>query len=62
MKLHSTVLKQLDKYRKHCLWRGAEMNDKENPRAASTNINDKRNIQRLPGQWFAILRKEALEC
>jgi hypothetical protein len=38
------------------------MNDKENPRAASTNINDKRNLQRLPGQWFAILRKEALEC
>jgi hypothetical protein len=28
IKLHKTVIKQLDKYRKHCLWRGSEINAK----------------------------------
>ena len=26
--LHKTVIKQVDKYRKHCLWRGADINAK----------------------------------
>jgi hypothetical protein len=25
-KMHKTVIKQVDKYRKHCLWRGADIN------------------------------------
>jgi hypothetical protein len=24
--MHKTVIKQVDKYRKHCLWRGADIN------------------------------------
>ena len=31
--LPETVLQQIDKYRKHCLWRGADMNDKKPPKA-----------------------------
>jgi len=33
-KLHKTVVKQIDKYRKHCLWRGADINAKQPPKAA----------------------------
>jgi len=33
-KLHKTVIKQIDKYRKHCLWRGADINAKKPPSAA----------------------------
>jgi hypothetical protein len=33
-KLHKTVIKQIDKYRKHCLWRGADINFKTPPKAA----------------------------
>jgi hypothetical protein len=32
--LHKTVIKQVDKYRKHCLWRGADIIDKRPPKAA----------------------------
>ena len=32
--LHSTVREQIDKYRKHCLWRGAEENNRINAKAA----------------------------
>ena len=32
--LHKTVIKQIDKYRKHCLWRGADLNAKKPPKAA----------------------------
>lgn len=32
--LHKTVIKQVDKYRKHYLWRGADINDKRPPKAA----------------------------
>ena len=32
--LHKTVIKQIDKYRKHCLWRGADINAKNPPKAA----------------------------
>jgi len=33
-KLHKTVVKQVDKYRKHCLWRGSDINAKQPPKAA----------------------------
>ena len=32
--LHKTVVKQLDGYRKHCFWRGADLNDKKPPKIA----------------------------
>ena len=32
--LYKTVIKQIDKYRKHCLWRGADINAKNPPKAA----------------------------
>lgn len=32
--LPKTVIKQIDKYRKHCLWRGAEKNEKKIAKAA----------------------------
>jgi len=32
--LHKTVIKQIDKYRKHCQWRGADINAKTPPKAA----------------------------
>jgi len=33
-KLHKTVIKQIDKFRKHCLWRGADIDAKSPPKAA----------------------------
>lgn len=32
--MHKTVIKQIDKYRKHCLWRGGDINNKSPPKAA----------------------------
>ena len=32
--LHKMIIKQVDKYRKHCLWRGADINTKTPPKAA----------------------------
>lgn len=32
--IHKTVFKQIDKYRKHCLWRGADINARTPPKAA----------------------------
>jgi hypothetical protein len=34
MKLPITVIKQLDKFRKYCLWRGSDINSKKPPKAA----------------------------
>jgi hypothetical protein len=34
LKLHKGVIEQLDKYRKHCLWRGSDLNAKQPPKAA----------------------------
>lgn len=34
--LPKTVIKQTDKYRKHCLWRGSDVNNKKPPKAAWT--------------------------
>jgi hypothetical protein len=34
LKVHKTVIKQLDKYRKHLLWRGADLTDRKPPKAA----------------------------
>jgi hypothetical protein len=33
-KLHKTVIKHIDKFRKNCLWRGADFNAKTPPKAA----------------------------
>ena len=33
-KLHKTVIKQVDKYRKHCLWRGSDINARQPPKVA----------------------------
>jgi hypothetical protein len=33
-KLQETVIKQIDKFRKHCLWRGSDLNTKTPPKAA----------------------------
>lgn len=32
--MHKTVIKQIDKYRKHCLWRGGHISAKNPPKAA----------------------------
>jgi len=32
--LPKTIDKQIDKYRKHCLWRGSDINSKKPPKAA----------------------------
>ena len=34
LKLHEAVYKQIDKYRKHFLWRGSDPNNKKPPMAA----------------------------
>jgi hypothetical protein len=31
LKLPATVIKQIDNYIRHCLWRGAYINDKKPP-------------------------------
>jgi hypothetical protein len=36
--LSKTVIKQIDKYRKYCLWRGANINSKAPPKAAWTMV------------------------
>jgi hypothetical protein len=41
--LLKTIIKQIDKYRKHCLWRGADINAKTPPKKL--------------GKWFACLKK-----
>ena len=33
-RLHKMVIQQIDKYRKHCLWRGSNINAKKPPKAA----------------------------
>jgi hypothetical protein len=38
LKLHKGVIKQVDKYRKHCLWRGSDLNSKKPPKAAWTMV------------------------
>jgi hypothetical protein len=34
LELPKTVIKQIDKFRKHCLWRGSDINGKAQPKAA----------------------------
>jgi hypothetical protein len=38
MKIPITVIKQIDKYRKYCLWRGSDINSKKPPKAAWKSI------------------------
>jgi hypothetical protein len=32
--LTKTIIKQIDKYKKRCLWRGSDLNNKKQPKAA----------------------------
>jgi hypothetical protein len=32
--LPKTVIRQIDRFRKHCLWRGSDINSKKPPKAA----------------------------
>ena len=32
--IHNTIINQIDKFRKHCLWRGADINAQQRPKAA----------------------------
>jgi len=34
LSLAKGVIKQIDKFRKHCLWRGADINSRKPPKAA----------------------------
>jgi hypothetical protein len=34
IKIPPIVIKQIDKYRKHCMWRGADLNARKPPLAA----------------------------
>jgi hypothetical protein len=34
IKLPISIIKQIDKYRRHCLWRGGDLNAKKSPLAA----------------------------
>jgi hypothetical protein len=34
LKLPKTVIKHIDKFRRHCLWRGADINAKKPPQVA----------------------------
>jgi hypothetical protein len=34
IKVHVTIIKQVDKYRRHCLWRGSDINAKKPPLAS----------------------------
>jgi hypothetical protein len=38
LKLHKGVIEQIDKYRKHCLWRGSDVNAKQPPKASWSTI------------------------
>ena len=38
--LPKTVIKQIDKFRKHCLWRGLDINNKKPPKVAWTLVCD----------------------
>ena len=45
--LHSTVREQIDKYRKHCLWRGSEENNRINAKAAWPMVTKSKEEGRL---------------
>jgi hypothetical protein len=36
--LHNTIISQVDKFRKHCLWRGADINAQQRPKVAWTGV------------------------
>lgn len=50
LKMHKGVVKQLDKHRKHCLWRGSDLSSKKPPKAAWTMVSlPKRQVGRNRG-------------
>jgi hypothetical protein len=36
-RMHATVLEQVDKYIKHCLWRGSDVNAKKTSKSSMKN-------------------------
>jgi hypothetical protein len=36
--IHNTVINQIDKFRNHCLWRGADINAQQRPKAAWVGV------------------------
>jgi hypothetical protein len=61
-KVHKTILKAIDKFRKHCLWRGADINAKTPPKAAWEMICLPKDqgglgVLQLESQNEALLRK-----
>jgi hypothetical protein len=51
-KMHKTVIHQIDKYRKHCLWRGEDINDKRPPKAAWSMVCLPKKIRGLGSFTF----------
>jgi hypothetical protein len=51
--LPPTIVKQVDKYRKHCLWRGAEINARKPPMAAWPLVYKSKKKEVLVGSEFA---------
>jgi len=51
--LPPTIVKQIDKYRKHCLWRGAEINTRKPPKAAWPLVYKSKKKEVLVGSEFA---------
>ena len=45
--INNTVIEQIDKFRKHCLWRGADLNAKQRPKMAWTEVCKSKEEGRL---------------
>jgi hypothetical protein len=49
IKLPLTIIEQIDKYRKHCMWRGSDLNNKKPPLAAWSLISHRTRPQKVGG-------------
>lgn len=56
--LPKIVVKQIDKYRKHCLWRGSDLNCKKPPKAAWPLVCLPKD-EGVLGSWILQLRMKA---
>lgn len=57
--LPKSIIKEIDKYRKHCLWRGSDINAKKPPKAAWKLVRAPKN----EGGWrLLILRSRTKLC
>lgn len=62
LRLPKSIIKQIDKYRKHCLWRGSDINSKKPPKAAWSLVRKPKNegglgIIDIEKQSIALLTK-----